>query len=78
MGLIGKTMGLNIKIRWGYKNMNGANLPVFFSQVNGANPTGKSTFSCRLKMLSTFNVSAHIYTNTKQHYQLKKQQILKF
>ena len=27
------------------KNMNGANLPVFFSHVNGANPTGKSIFS---------------------------------
>ena len=30
MGLIGKTMGLKNKIRWGYKNINGANLPILF------------------------------------------------
>ena len=40
--------GAKKKIRLGYKkNMNGANLPVFFSQVSGANPTDKSIFSCR-------------------------------
>ena len=48
MGLIGKTMGLKKKDMMGLqKNMNGANLSVFFSHVNGANPTGKSIFSCR-------------------------------
>ena len=47
MGLIGKTMGLKKRYDGATKNMNGANLPVFFSQVNGANPTGKSVFSCR-------------------------------
>ena len=36
MGLIGKSMGL--KIRWGWeKGMNGAYLPVFLLEVNGAN-----------------------------------------
>ena len=51
------------------KNMNGANLPVFFHRSMGLILQVSLYFLADTKILSTFNVSAHIYT--KQHYQLK-------